>query len=107
MINWNGRLTFFANKPKFEGEDYGCWSCEGYGYKHINNTAFDATDWPNSIIKRPKKQEQLPDWVKVGAVGYDDMNNEYFEVIEVNNDSFRAKSIGSPDSCSGLYFNEF
>lgn len=51
--------------------------------------------------------EQLPDWVKVGAVGYDGMNNEYFEVIEVNNDSFRAKSIGSSDSCSGLYFNEF
>lgn len=51
--------------------------------------------------------EQLPDWVKVGAIGYDDMNNEYFEVIEVNNDSFRAKYIDSSDSCSGLYFNEF
>lgn len=58
-----------------------------------------------NYIERPAKA--LPNWVKVGAVGYDDMNNEYFEVIEVNNDSFRAKSIGSPDSCSGLYFNEF
>lgn len=107
VIDWNGRLTFFANKPKFGGEDYGCWSCEGYGYKNIDNTAFDASDWQNSLIERPKKQEQLPDWVKVGAVGYDDMNNEYFEVIEVNNDSFRAKYIGSSNPCSALYFNEF
>lgn len=53
------------------------------------------------------KSEQLPAWVKVGAVGYDDMNNEYFEVIKVNNDSFRAKYIDSSDPCSGLYFNEF
>ena len=37
VINHNGRLSFFGDKPKFEGEDYGCWSCDDYRYTHINN----------------------------------------------------------------------
>ena len=51
--------------------------------------------------------KQLPEWVKIGAVGYDAMNNEYFEITHIENDSFRAKSIDSSNSCSSLYFNEF
>lgn len=29
----------------------------------------------------PSNPRELPDWVKVGAVGYDDMNNEYFKIV--------------------------
>lgn len=58
-----------------------------------------------NYIERPATA--LPDWCKVGAVGYDAMNNEYFEITHIENDSFRAKSIDSSNSCSSLYFNEF
>ena len=53
------------------------------------------------------QDNKLPDWVKVGAVGYDALNNEYFEITHIEHDSFRAKSIDSSNSCSSLYFNEF
>ena len=63
-VNSNGTLIFFGNKPKFEGEDYGCWSCDDYQYTHIKHIVLDASDWQNSLIERPVKQ--LPDWCKVG-----------------------------------------
>ena len=85
VISSNGRLSFFADKPKFEGEDYGCWSCEGYGYTHITNTFFDASDWENSLIKRPPKEE-LPDWCKVGAICYDYGAAHYFEVTGIDDE---------------------
>lgn len=83
VVNCDGRLTFFADKPKFEGEDYGCWSCSYSKYKHINNTVFDASDWENSLIERPKKQEQLPDWVCEGALAWDKQAEEYVHVVSV------------------------
>ena len=67
VVNSRGTLIFFGNKPCFEGEDYGCWSCSDYEYKHIKDAVFDATDWPNSLIERPNK---LPDWCKVDATGW-------------------------------------
>ena len=42
---------------------------------------FDSSDWKNSLIKRPAK---LPDWCKVGAIGFED---EYFKIIKINDKS--------------------
>lgn len=55
---------------------------------------FDASDWRNSLIKRPEKQ--LPDWCKVGAWVYD-QNGDYFcKIIEIFGDrkSFTATRPG-------------
>lgn len=81
VVNHNGRLSFFGDKPKFEGEAYGCWSCDDYQYTHINNAFFDPTDWENSLVERPAKA--LPDWCKVEKWGYDTEDHEYFEIVDI------------------------
>jgi hypothetical protein len=84
VINHNGRLSFFGDKPKFEGEDYGCWSCDDYRYTHINNAFFDPSDWQNSLIERPAKEKALPDWCKVGNWVYYIPLIEYCKIEQMN-----------------------
>ena len=79
-VNSKGTLIFFGNKPTFEGEDYGCWSCSGYQYKHIRNIVFDASDWENSLIEL---QSKLPDWCKVNATGWCERYG-YFKVTNID-----------------------
>lgn len=67
VVNSNGTLIFFGDKPTFEGEDYGCWSCSYCPYKHIRGIVFDSSDWKNSLIERPVK---LPEWCKGDAIGW-------------------------------------
>ena len=81
VVNSRGTLIFFGNKPCFEGEDYGCWSCSDYKYKHIKDAVFDATDWPNSLIERTAK---LPDWCKVGEWVYNKGEDIYGVVMSID-----------------------
>lgn len=55
---------------------------------------FDASDWRNSLIKRPAKQ--LPDWCKVGAWVYNQKENYFCKIIEISKDkkSFTAAQPG-------------
>lgn len=81
-VNSKGTLIFFGNKPTFEGEDYGCWSCSGYMYKHIKDFIFDASDWQNSLIERPSKD--LPCWCKVGELVYYIPFAEYCKIEQMD-----------------------
>lgn len=98
VVNSKGTLIFFGNKPNFEGEDYGCWSCSGYQYKHIRGIVFDHSDWENSLIERPAK---LPEWCKVGEwVHYycpDDEDNEgYYKIMDIDDyDGIHAQGVNT------------
>lgn len=50
--------------------------------KIANIGIFDASDWENSLIKRPPK-EDLPDWVKVDNLGWH-QDTGYFKIIDVD-----------------------
>jgi hypothetical protein len=103
VINHHGRLSFFGDKPKFEGEDYGCWSCDNYKYTHINNAFFDPSDWQNSLIERPTKV--LPDWVKVDSMGWHKRAG-YFKITYVDDVDKRVNIQQVDDESKGyLSFN--
>lgn len=48
----------------------------------------------------------LPDWCKVGAIGYDNQLHEYFKIINIDNDTVVATRIESSGYNSYQYFNE-
>lgn len=111
VVNYKGRLSFFSDKPKFEGEDYGCWSCSYAKSKHIDNTNFDASDWQNSLIERPKKQEQLPDWCKVDETYYDYGAQHYFKVTGIDDEKSEVSINWEPNMAAEVIsysiFKEF
>lgn len=77
-VDENG-IAFFHEKkpmPHHLSEGRGCWrSPELKGYsRQIDDTIFDSFCWATSLIERPKKHKQLPDWVTVGAPYYDGSN---------------------------------
>ena len=47
---------------------------------------YDASDWQNSLIERPAKKPELPDWCKVGEWCFcldDDGNCKYFKITKI------------------------
>lgn len=66
-LNKNGRVIFYEDK-----KSPGVKADIGF---------FDASDWQNSLIERPKKQ--LPDWVCEGALAWDKQAEEYVHVVSV------------------------
>lgn len=58
---------------------------------------WDASDWKNSLIKRPEKQTVIPDWCKVGALcwnsqeGYGIVSETTFVAGVVNVKFFKEK----------------
>ena len=65
-VNKSGRVIFYEDK-----KSPGVKADIGF---------FDASDWPNTIIKRPKKSEQLPAWCKVGEWVYEVESGEYQQI---------------------------
>lgn len=55
----------------------------------------------------PSNPRKLPDWFKVGAIGYDNKLNEYFEITNIDNDNVVVKFIETSGYFSYQYFNEF
>jgi hypothetical protein len=77
-VDANGKGFYFRSEPK---KSENAWQlppdCK---LAHINK--FDSSDWGNSLIRRPPKEE-LPDWVKVDNIGWHDEIG-YFKVIDVD-----------------------
>lgn len=71
-VNKNGRVVFYEDK-----KSPGAKADIGF---------FDASDWKNSLIERPKKQEQLPVWCKVGETYYDYGAQHYFKVTGIDDE---------------------
>lgn len=78
-VDKDGIGFYYQNKPeKAENKE---WSLFGVdNYHHIG--IFDASDWENSLIERPSKEE-LPDWVNVDNMGWHSETG-YFKVIDVD-----------------------
>ena len=77
-VNKSGRGFYFRSEPE---KTDSIWKLPP-DHKMTNIGKFDPSDWANSLIKRPPKEE-LPDWVKEGAVGYDNGMKDYFKVTNV------------------------
>lgn len=82
-VNKGGRVIFYEDK-----KSPGVKADIGF---------FDASDWPNTIIERPKKQEQLPDWVKVGETYYDYGARRYFKVTGIDDEKSEVSISWEPD----------
>jgi hypothetical protein len=70
----------------------------------------EYTGW--RIVEEVKEEtvtdcNQLPDWCKVEAIGYDSKLHEYFKITQIDNNTVMAKLIESSSYCSYQYFNEF
>lgn len=61
--------------------EYLWWSKSQDELCHIHKK-FDNSDWQNSLIERPAKA--LPDWCKVGKHGYDNEQQRYFEIVNID-----------------------
>jgi hypothetical protein len=90
-VDANGVGVYYRNKPKKEGKQ---WVLFGVAeFRCIGK--FDASDWQKSLIERPAKEEKaLPDWCKVGAIGYC-IDCGYFEVKDMQADTITVKAIAS------------
>lgn len=63
-----GSADFFETEPQNSIITF----CKEVGSQHCKIPGrWDASDWKNSLIRRPEKKDKLPDWCKVGAWVYD------------------------------------
>ena len=79
-----GNAYFYTVKPQAHRTRWGVSAfC-----KFVNIGKFDASDWQNSLIKRPAKETKLPDWCKVDAIGWHKRCG-YFKVTYIDDVSKR------------------
>jgi hypothetical protein len=84
-VDNDGTAVFFKSLPK--KSVFGDW-WQRYGVVHEFGYHYDASDWKNSLIKRPEKntlikrpeKNTLPDWCKVGEWVWRD--GKYHKIIE-------------------------
>lgn len=89
-VNADGSVRVFLNNPTHQWRNY-WYDPKSYWEETLEHSdKYDATDWHNSLIERPKKQEQLPDWVKVKEWGYNKSTNQYFIIIDFLTNSIRV-----------------
>ena len=78
----DGKARFHAEEPTiptvYKAE---CW-CSTDNDSFITGT-FDASDWGNSLVERPAKEE-LPDWCRVGKWVYYIPLTEYCKIEQMN-----------------------
>ena len=82
-VNRNNTASWFSNKPIYDGNKSCLWLCKETPYYVAVETipgVWDASDWQNSLIKRPSK---LPDWCKVGEWVWDVEDSRYVKVISI------------------------
>lgn len=65
-VDRGGKAFWFASPPARSNE---AWL--QLTYKRISGDLFDSSDWQNSLIERPVKEDKLPDWCKVGKWVWD------------------------------------
>lgn len=111
-VDKDGTARFHAEEPTLPTVLDGEWWCSTGNDTFITGE-FDASDWQNSLIERPKKsvnwdeveeilcnstltfkeiKQELPDWCKVGERVWSD--GDYYEVIETGADWFRTSRNG-------------
>lgn len=79
-VNKSGRGFYFRSEPE---KTEHVWKLPP-DHKMVNIGEFDPSDWENSLIKRPPK-EDLPDWCKGGKWGYNTETHDYFEIVSIDN----------------------
>lgn len=71
-----GDAYFYMEKPQANSQRWNdSVRCDFY---YIGK--FDASDWQNSLIKRPVKETKLPEWVEIGGYVYD-ARNGYGKIV--------------------------
>lgn len=79
-VDRSGIVCFFDEKPKCDNVQMWLRGEVGEYFKPLMSHKFNASDWQNSLVKRPENNT-MPDWCKVGAIGF---NDEYFKIIKIN-----------------------
>lgn len=79
-VDSSGDAFWYSDLPHVTGCEH-MWDSVG-AFQEIQST-FDASDWQNSLIKRPNKAT-LPDWCEVGAWVYDKQNKDFVQVAAVS-----------------------
>lgn len=75
-----GSADFFETMPKLNIITF----CPEIGSQHCEIPGkWDASDWKNSLIRRPEKKAVLPDWCKVGAWVY--LDGRYGKIKSIGN----------------------
>lgn len=76
-----GNAYYYMVKPQASSKRWD--DSEFCKFSYIGN--FDATDWQNSLIERPVKKNQLPDWCKVGewVAYYGEKGYKYFKIAKI------------------------
>ena len=77
-VNRNNTASWFNDKPIYDGNKSCLWLCKETPYYVAVETipgVWDASDWQNSLVERPAKENKLPEWCKVGEWGFDPKRN--------------------------------
>ena len=85
VVDEDGKGFYFRSEP--EKTDH-AWKLPP-DCTMANIGKFDASDWENSLIKRPPK-EDLPDWVKVDNIGWHSEPG-YFKIIAIDDIEKRVR----------------
>lgn len=77
-VNANGKVALFSDDPSRRDSQWGVTYYSSSVHTVIlDDVMYDASDWKNSLIERPKKCKRLPDWVYVGSLYYDTTNHGF------------------------------
>ena len=104
-VDEDGEALFFEEMPFLATKTCGCFlrDCKDT----IIPGKFDSSDWQNSLIERPVKENKLPDWCKVGAVGYNPETDLYFSIDNIDEDGISLRYPYGSDNTSSLTFEYF
>ena len=81
------------------------WYVDGIAGKFENIPGkWDASDWKNSLIKRPEKQTVIPDWCKVGAWVFETTQKMYHKIMSIKETNVVMDSSAGKDyrACSDV-----
>lgn len=100
-VDEDGKARFHAEEPfvptKFNVPGW----CSGGNDSFIRGE-FDAANWQNSLIERPVKKPELPEWCKVGDFVYARDIKCYFKIKEIYNDGILLQDPDNADVVSNL-----
>lgn len=80
LVGRYGNLVFIDVEPHLADDGY-MWTWRQDARRKITPELFDASDWQNSLIERPKKKT-LPEWVKCGEWAYGE--GRYGKITAIN-----------------------
>lgn len=107
VVTKDGGITAYTHKP-YINEEIPCWGFNrGCCFTVETAGAYDSSDWQNSLIERPVKEDKLPDWCKVGEFVYDPNSKVYFKIKSINNESIVLQDPYNEDVVSNLYIEFF